>query len=43
MSYQVNILRRAQKTLGGLEQKFYERVRNAIRKLADEPKTYWLF
>ena len=38
MSYQVNILRRAQKALGGLDQKFYERVRDEIRKLADEPR-----
>lgn len=39
MSYQISILRRAQKALGDLlQQKNYQRVRDAIRDLADNPR-----
>ena len=38
MSYELKILRRAQRSLGRLPQRDYERVRDAIRALADEPR-----
>ncbi len=38
MSYELKILRRAQRSLGRLSQRDYERVRDAIRALADEPR-----
>ena len=38
MSYRVEILRRAVKALGKLPARDYERVRDAIRALADEPR-----
>jgi mRNA interferase RelE/StbE len=38
MTYRVTILRRAQKELGALPQEAYERVRDAIRALNDEPR-----
>jgi mRNA interferase RelE/StbE len=37
MIYTITILRRAQKELSDLPQEPYVRVRNAIRKLAEEP------
>ncbi len=38
MSYQINILRQGQKALGNLPQEDYERVRDSILKLAQEPR-----
>lgn len=38
MSHQVLILKRAQKELAGLATRDYERVRNAISALAQEPR-----
>ena len=38
MTYVVSILRRAQKELQQLPREDYERVRNAIRALAHEPR-----
>jgi mRNA interferase RelE/StbE len=38
MSYQVSILRRAQKELGNLSPGVFERVRDALRALAKEPR-----
>ena len=38
MSYKILILRRAQKELAGLTGGPYERVRNAIASLADNPR-----
>ena len=38
MSYQVLILRRAQKALGDLPKGDYERVRNAIAEFANNPR-----
>ena len=38
MSYNVSILRRAQKELGGLPKADFERVRDAIRALAADPR-----
>ncbi len=38
MSYQVNILRQSQKALGNLPQEDYERVRDSILKLAQQPR-----
>lgn len=38
MSYQISILRRAQKALGNLQQKNYRRVRDAISDLAENPR-----
>jgi len=36
--YEIQILRRAQRSLARLPEKEYERVRDAIRALADEPR-----
>ncbi len=38
MSYEVLILRRAQKELGGLPKADYGRVRDAVAALADDPR-----
>jgi mRNA interferase RelE/StbE len=38
VTYAITILRRAQKELSGLPQEPYVRVREAIRKLAEEPR-----
>lgn len=38
MSYRVSILRRAQKELSNLPSGIFERVRDALRALADEPR-----
>lgn len=38
MTYTIAILRRAQRELSGLPQEAYGRVRDAIRKLAEEPR-----
>lgn len=38
MGYEISILRRAQKELAKLPQKDYQKVRNAIRNLADNPR-----
>lgn len=38
MSYQIQILRRAQKALARLPRKDYERTRGAILALAEEPR-----
>ena len=38
MSYQIQILRRAQKALSRLPRQDYERVRDAIASLADVPR-----
>ena len=38
MNYQVNILRQGQKALENLPQEDYERVRDSILKLAQEPR-----
>lgn len=38
MTYAIFILRRAQKELSGLPHESYTRVRDAIRRLADEPR-----
>ncbi|HLF08230.1 MAG TPA: type II toxin-antitoxin system RelE/ParE family toxin [Dehalococcoidia bacterium] len=38
MSYSVNILRRAQKELAELPPEAYARVRESVRRLADEPR-----
>lgn len=38
MSYQLRILRRGQKELGKLQNPDYKRVRDAIRRLAVEPR-----
>ena len=38
MSYRVSILRRAQKELGNLPVGAFERVRDALRALAEEPR-----
>ena len=38
MTYTIAILRRAQKELSDLPQESYIRVRDAIRKLAEEPR-----
>ena len=38
MSYQVDILRRAQKALARLPRQDYERVRDAISVLAEDPR-----
>ncbi len=38
MSYQINILRQGQKVLRDLQQEDYERVRNSILTLAQEPR-----
>lgn len=38
MSYRIFILRRAQKELAGLRGDSYERVRNAIASLTDNPR-----
>ena len=38
MTYTITILRRAQKELSDLPQDFYVQVRDAIRRLADEPR-----
>lgn len=38
MSYRVSILRRAQKELGDLPTGAFERVRDALRALAEEPR-----
>ena len=38
MAYSVSILRRAQKELGQLPVGAYERVRNAIRALGEDPR-----
>ena len=38
MRYQVSILRRAQKSLADLPGKDYQRVRNSIRNLGEEPR-----
>lgn len=38
MSYRVSILRRAQKELGNLPSGAFERVRDALRALADDPR-----
>ena len=40
MSYRVEILRRAAKALATLPRKDYERVRDAIRDLATEPRPH---
>lgn len=38
MSYQIQVLRRAQKVLARLPKQEYERVRDAIGALADDPR-----
>jgi len=38
VSYSVNILRRAQKELAELPPEAYARVRESVRRLADEPR-----
>jgi len=38
MTYTITILRRAQKELSGLPRELYIRARDAIRKLAEEPR-----
>ena len=38
MNYELEVLRRAQRALARLPQRDYERVRDAIRALADEPR-----
>ncbi len=38
MTYTITILRRAQKELAGLPQEPYTRIRDAIRRLAEEPR-----
>ncbi|MBS3908069.1 MAG: type II toxin-antitoxin system RelE/ParE family toxin [Actinobacteria bacterium] len=38
MTYTITILRRAQKELSDLPQDYYTRVRDEIRKLAEEPR-----
>ncbi len=38
MSYEIQIRRRVQKALARLPQKEYERVRDAIRALAEDPR-----
>lgn len=38
MTYQVQILRRAQKALAALPERDYERVRDAIHTLASQPR-----
>lgn len=38
MRYQIHILRRAQKALSRLPRQDYERVRDAIRALSEEPR-----
>lgn len=38
MSYRIDILRRAQKSLKNLQQNTYQRVRDAIRELATDPR-----
>lgn len=38
MTYTITILRRAQKELSGLPQESYARARDAIRRLAEEPR-----
>ena len=38
MSYQIQILRRAQKALARLPKQDYERVRDAIAALSDDPR-----
>ncbi len=38
MSYSIGILRRAQKALARLPKRDYERVRDAIRALAENPR-----
>lgn len=43
MTYQINILRRAQKQLGSLQKNIYERSKRAILQLADEPKPQGCF
>ena len=40
MSYSVRVLRRAQKELSRLPSRDYERVRDRIRALADEPRPH---
>lgn len=40
VSYEVLILRRAQKELAGLPKPDYERTRNAITALTDEPRPH---
>jgi len=40
MSYQIHIRRSAQKALAALPSQDYERVRDAIRNLADEPRPH---
>ncbi|NJL83929.1 MAG: type II toxin-antitoxin system RelE/ParE family toxin [Chloroflexaceae bacterium] len=38
MSYQIKILRQAQKFLGSLYDKDYERIKESIQRLSDEPR-----